>query len=276
MNTVSDDTIEILAPSPTMTPVIEALRSRWAALQTLPTTPVTAYTFEALPVVAFAREFARFTVMRAGFAEGLYPTLDQAKATDLVPHLSLDYQIMSEDDLAEQFRFRVEGANVAAHYRKIAQTPQLKTLLRDENALGWSGFIVDEPVSSHKSAVLHRERMLIDYFRGSVEWSFLRGYDLSRSAMLILEALAVEMISVERAQFYLARTVGEMVLRYSNWRDFARSLLFTMTFMNVSTSEHHALEMMDVEFQRLQTCLTTYWMDFAWPRIKMPSENESN
>ncbi len=259
---------DILAPSAAMVPVVTGLRTALSELSVSDKTPQQAFAWDELPMVRFGLEAARHPILFHGFDPGeILEMSDPALREETLQYLSNDLGIMSEEDLKTHFHAQIEGARTAAHFRRIQEAPSVEDLLRNDIAIGWGRMEKLEP-SPEERARTTRQRMFCDFFRSSVDWTRLRGWDVAQAAALITAALAVEMMTEKATLPYFERITGELLVRFANWHDFSRSLLTAEVFLALEKSEAAALLALRDGRNRLAGLLEGPWAHFPWPRIR--------
>ena len=268
MISADDAPFVILAPSHSTGLLLKEFEALDDALDALPGAGVEArpLPWEDLPLPAFVGEASRLPLMVTGWPGGVIPEGDVA-AGEILHELSTAPDIMETGDLEEALRLAVEGAGVAAEWRRITEAESVERLLKNDAAIGWSGFDVisrDEALRAR----LERRRMTVDHFRGRIDWTVLRGHDLLSGAILLEKALSAEMVPAEVAARWQARIAGEMLLRFDSWQALARSALLGALWTGLEESEKAGAERMRRAAAALQQLLGDEgaWTRFPWPR----------
>ena len=186
MTNEDDIPFEILSPTPGMAEVLLELRMRLDLWTKSDASPAVSHVWEDLPLQAFSAELARYPLILSGLGEGGAAEGSVPEA-DLYHRLSQELGIMSTDDLKTEFLDRVEGRHTAADFRRVQEAASIDDLVRNDMALGWSGFEIT-PKDDALVERARRERMFADYFRGALNWTHLRAWDIARAAALAEEA----------------------------------------------------------------------------------------
>ncbi len=263
-----DEPLEILNPTPAMMPVLESICTALGRLTAPDATLPAAWLWEELPAADFVREAARFPLLLDGWPEGSLPHVaSAAEEDDLVHRLSTELGIMSSEDLDDRFKASIEGAGVAASYRKMLEAPSFSDLVRNENTIGWGGF---DPISRDPEIEkrMRRQRIFCDYFRGAASWTQLRSWDAASACALIVEAMAAGMLSPASAAPYLRRAATELAVRFLSWHELSKGLLLARAFSALTQSEAAAHDAIARELDMLMKLLEGPWAAFPWPRIK--------
>lgn len=258
-----------LPPSAAMLPVLTGLTEALTRWKTGDRRIPMLYDFDDVPFYEFGRHLARLPLELEGWTLGEVVPIGGGVAgeRDILQRLSGEMNLMSSEDLAERFTDALEGSRLAASFKRIQEAATLAELLRDDSTLGWSGFS-GKRVNPEKEAEIIRQRMFADRYRGVFNWTMLRGWDAAQGAALIVEAEKGEMIDKPTASRFLTRAAGEMMVRFSSWHEFARSLLFARVYQALATSETYAEDILAADQTLLEELLDGPWAQFAWPRIR--------
>lgn len=224
-----------------------------------------------LPVRAFVHEAARLPLLEEGWNAGEITDTDLS-AGEILHEFSSTLGIMSSEDLDERFRLLVEGAGAAAEFKRVQNAATLKDLLKNDAALGWSGF----DVVTHDKTVaerMERLRMTTDFFRGRLEWTALRGWDLLQGAAFVAKAGASDSASLEDVARMESRIAGELLLRCGSWQDLRRAWILGEFWKGLAVSEKAAAESLLRASKTTATLLSTSlppgaWTAFPWPVVK--------
>lgn len=271
-----DEPLEILNPTPAMMPVLESMCTALGRLAAPDAAAPKAWLWDEMPAADFAREAARFPLILDGWPGGSLAHLSggaSADETDLVHRLSAELGIMSGEDLDDRFKAAIEGAGLAADYRRMLAAPSFSDLVRNENTIGWGGF---DPISRDPEIEkrMRRQRIFCDYFRGAASWTLLRSWDAASACALIVEAVAAGMISLEKAEPYLQRASTELAVRFMSWHEFSKALLIARTFSALKQSEAAAHDALARELDILMKLLAGPWAKFPWPRLKASDDTQ--
>ena len=266
MTNEDDIPFEILSPTPGMAEVLLELRMRLDLWTKSDASPAVAHVWEDLPLQAFSAELARYPLILSGLGEG-GAAAGSVPEADLYHRLSQELGIMSTDDLKTEFLDRVEGRHTAADFRRVQEAASIDDLVRNDMALGWSGFEIT-PKDDALVERARRERMFADYFRGALNWTHLRAWDIARAAALAEEARAAEMIDEVLSASFATRTSGEALVRFSSWHAWARSLITARVWLALEERDRAALETLRREEKLLDGLLEGPWKRFPWPRLK--------
>lgn len=267
---ISDDdaTLVILAPSQAMSDLLRDLDLALARVATLPGSsiaPAKASPWEDLALAPFVHEAARLPLLVAGWPEGEIPEGDLATG-EVLHELATDSNMMSGEDLEAALRQAVEGAGAAAEWRRITAAESVERLLKNDTAIGWSGF----DVMNHDEALRHRlerRRMMVDAFREKLGWQHLRVEDLLAAARLLEKALAAEVVDETKAQRWQARIGGELLMRCNSWTALAQDALLGALWTGLEQSEKVAGEALGRTLTALETLLgeSGAWTRSPWP-----------
>ncbi len=266
----NESPIEILTPSPTVVPVLTALRDALDQLSQPDRLTARAWFWDDLPVLDFSKEVSRYRLMTLGVDGGFFEgSANSNDSRDLLHHLSNELDIMSEQDLSDQFRGLIEGSHLSKAFRTVYDADVFEDLIRNEIGLGWGGI---ELIKQDKAEIdkLRRQRMFADYFRGGVTWTQMRAWDASGASILILAALSADMLTSKRASQYLSRAAGELIVRYGSWHAFAKALLIARVYEALGEGAAKAAEVLEAEKKRLDELLSGPWAAFPWPKVKSP------
>lgn len=224
-----------------------------------------------LPVRAFVHEAARLPLLEEGWSAGEITDTDLS-AGEILHEFSSTLEIMSSEDLDEHFRLLVEGAGAAANFKRVQDARCLKDLLKNDTALGWSGFDV---VTHDKTlaARMERLRMTADFLRGRLDWTALRGWDLLQGAAFVTKAEASDSASPDDVARMEGRIAGELLLRCGSWRDLRRAWILGEFWKGVAVSERAAAEALLQAEKTTATLLSAKkpqgaWAAFPWPVVK--------
>lgn len=263
-----DETLETLKPSQEMAPLLQTLSGLLAAHECPDPAQALLLPWDELPFEDIARGAAMLPLMLEGWPLGAIPP-DEFSAGDLLHELSVSFGIMSAEDLDEQFRLFVDGARSAADFRRVTDAPSLKRLIQNDAALGWSGFDI-VPRDQELVERMRRRRMAADFFRGSLSWTALRGWDVAQGAALIAKARAADMISEAAAAPYWRRAAGELILRHGSWHSLSRSLLLGTFWDALAESSRLASEALSQTEGALEKLLGpgAPWSTIRWVQIE--------
>lgn len=274
---ISDDdaTLVILAPSQSMSDLLRELDLAFERIAALPgshTAPAKASPWEDLALGSFVHEVARLPLLIAGWPEGEIPEGDLATG-EVLHELSTDSNMMSGEDLEAALRQAVEGAGAAAEWRRITAAESVERLLKNDAAIGWSGF----DVMNHDEALrrqLERRRMMVDAFREKLEWQHLRVEDLLAAARLLEKALAAEVVDETKAQRWQARIGGELLMRCNSWTALAQDALMGALWTGLARSEKAAGEALGRTLKALESLLgeSGAWTRSPWPQQATDTE----
>ncbi len=224
-----------------------------------------------IPVRAFVHEAARLPLLKEGWSSGEISDTDLS-AGEILHEFSSTLEIMSSEDLDEHFRLLVEGAGAAADFKRVQDARCLKDLLKNDTALGWSGFDV---VTHDKTlaARMERLRMTADFFRGRLDWTALRGWDLLQGAAFVAKAEASDSAAADDVARMESRIAGELLLRCASWQDLRRSWILGEFWKGVAMSEKAAAEALLQAAKTTATLLSVKkpqgaWTAFPWPVVK--------
>ncbi len=260
-----DEALDILTPSVTMLPVLTGLRASLSRLGDTKTKSAPRV-WDNIDFEGTASAMARFALCEDGWVNGDIPPDDIAAANDIRHYLSVDLEIMSPDDLFEQFRAIVDGAPLTREYRRIFNAPDVSRLLKDHMALGWGGFDVVQG-NTVEQELIRRRRMFVDYFRHDFGWARLRAMELSRAAALLEKALYVEMVAPSDIFSRRQRVVGEALARFASWNAFARAALCARAFESIEEGVTCARQRITQDEAILQGLLEGPWKAINWPRV---------
>ena len=180
---------------------------------------------------------------------------------------------MSAEDLHERFLLLVEGSRASADFRRIMAASSVKHLVRNEAGLGWSGFEV-VPKNTELLERMRRKRMAADHFRGKLDWTALRGWDLALGAALITKAQAADMLTNEEALDYFRRIAGELLLRMTSRQALARAMLLGTFWTTLEVGEQQAAEGLRQAEQALDSLLSPegVWGRTPWVQQKADAD----
>ena len=135
--------------------------------------------------------------------------------------------------------------------------------------LGWSGFEV-VPKNTELLERMRRKRMAADHFRGKLDWTALRGWDLALGAALITKAQAADMLTDEEALDYFRRIAGELLLRMTSRQALARAMLLGTFWTTLEVGEQQAAEGLRQAEQALDSLLSPegVWGRTPWVQQK--------
>ena len=261
-----DETLEILEPGAAMAPVLKALDAALEAHSGPDAQAPREYLWEDIPFAEIAQAAASFPLLIEGWTEGAIPATEYSTG-DLLHELSSNLDIMSAQDLDERFKLLVEGARASADFRKVLAASSVKKLVRNDAGLGWSGFEV-VPQNAELLKRMSRKRMTADHFRGKLDWTALRGWDLALGAALISKALAAEMIEEEEALAYFRRITGELLLRCDGWQALARTMLLGIFWTALDAGESQTMEALQQAKKALDALLSPegVWRKTDWTK----------
>ena len=267
-----EETLEILEPNAAMSPILKALDAALAAHTGPDPQPPQEFAWEEIPFAEVARTAAAFPLLFEGWAEGAIPATEYS-AGDLLHELSSDLDIMSAEDLHERFLLLVEGSRASADFRRIMAASSVKHLVRNEAGLGWSGFEV-VPKNTELLERMRRKRMAADHFRGKLDWTALRGWDLALGAALITKAQAADMLTNEEALDYFRRIAGELLLRMTSRQALARAMLLGTFWTTLEVGEQQAAEGLRQAEQALDSLLSPegVWGRTPWVQQKADAD----
>lgn len=267
---ISDDdvTLVILAPSQAMGQLLRELENAFERLSALPGAArreVRPVPWESIDLAAFVHEAARLPLLAEGWPEGEIPEGDLA-AGEVLHELATDSDMMSGEDLESALRSAVEGRGAASEWRRISEVESIGQLLKNDTAIGWSGFEVmnrDETLRQR----LERRRMMTDHFRDRFDWRNLRVHDLLGAARLLEKALAAEVVAPDVARRWQARIGAELLLRADGWRDIARDALLGALWSGLEKNEKTAGEALALARRSLEALLSAQgaWSRRDWP-----------
>ena len=255
-----ENTFELLTPSTDLVEVLSAQQEMEAQLlassHPAVNMPWASYNWHSL-----SREMARFGLATKGFSiDAPLPEYD------VLHMLSTELSLMSPQDLKEQFLHIAEGNPITRLYRALMETANVRNLLKNENALGWSGFAA---MTTDKEAerALRRRRMVVDHFRDTSDWSSIRALELSQALGLIWLALEANMISVADALPYEKRCITEATVRFGSWNAFAVSLLRARLFVEAHEESSELLLTLQKDAALLEKALKGPWAKLPWPEF---------
>lgn len=173
---------------------------------------------------------------------------------------------MAPQNLKAQFLHIVEGNPISRLYRALTETSNVRSLLKNENALGWSGFVA---MSTDREAerALRRRRMIVDFFREKGDWSQIRALEISQALALIWLAEEAGMISAAEAVAYKKRCTTEVTVRFNSWNSFAAALLRSRLFVEAHQESPELLATLEKDTQFLTEALSGAWAAIPWPEF---------
>ena len=255
-----ENTFEFLTPSSDLAEVLNAQQTMEAALLKAPR-PALNSPWATYPWAPFSRELARFALALKGFSLDT-PTPEY----EILHMLSTELSLMAPQDLKALFLHIVEGNPISRLYRALTETSNVRSLLKNENALGWSGFVA---MSTDREAerALRRRRMIVDFFREKGDWSQIRALEISQALALIWLAEEAGMISAAEAVAYKKRCTTEVTVRFNSWNSFAAALLRSRLFVEAHQESPELLATLEKDTQVLTEALSGAWAAIPWPEF---------
>ena len=121
---------------------------------------------------------------------------------------------------------------------------------------------------------MRRKRMAADHFRGKLDWTALRGWDLALGAALITKAQAADMLTNEEALDYFRRIAGELLLRMTSRQALARAMLLGTFWTTLEVGEQQAAEGLRQAEQALDSLLSPegVWGRTPWVQQKADAD----
>ena len=121
---------------------------------------------------------------------------------------------------------------------------------------------------------MRRKRMAADHFRGKLDWTALRGWDLALGAALITKAQAADMLTDEEALDYFRRIAGELLLRMTSRQALARAMLLGTFWTTLEVGEQQAAEGLRQAEQALDSLLSPegVWGRRPWVQQKTDAD----
>lgn len=253
-----DDTQELLTPAPDLQSMIDWLGEK-EVLLTDAAVRVVKTPWNAFDFIPFSEELARFALYKNGFTLG-----ETFPEHEVLHKLSTELAIMSPGDLDERFLHTLEGAPLTREFRRLAQVPDIRGLLKNTTGLGWSGFH-NQTVSEADARQITRRRMVIDANRELYDWTALRAWEISEAAALIHLARSMGMLNETTLLPYAKRLTTEAAVRFVSWADFALSLLRAQLFSEAAEDAAELIVRLGEDWDQVEAALQGPWLTTEWP-----------